>query len=400
MGIFQQNVGCHKNFIEIMAKLIQWQEIKNSRVILRLDLNVPLKDNAIESDFRISKSLPVINELLRRNNQLIILSHLGRPSVDKREPSLSLRIVCEHLSNMLGKPIKFINQLTDNITFDDYNIIMLENMRFYKGEVENDPELARDISAHGDVFVFDAFGVSHRQESSTTGLMNFLDYAAGPLIKSEVSAAKSILEDPQKPLCTIISGAKISTKISLLETFSDKADYLILGGGLLNTYLHCKGFELGDSLIERDLPQDIVNFFESESAEKIIMPLDFVCSSNVSLDNPKTRSISMVQSNEKVLDIGKKSIERYAEIIKKSSTVFWNGPLGYVEKKPYDNGTESIINILADSNCFSVIGGGDTVSVIESMGVKDKISYISTGGGALLKYIEGKDMSVIKKLGL
>ena len=383
-----------------MTKLIQWQEIKNSRVILRLDLNVPIKDNAIESDFRISKSLPVIKELLKRNNQLIILSHLGRPSVEKREASLSLRIVCEHLSSMLDERIKFINLVTDNMAFDDYKIIMLENMRFYKGEVENDPELARIISTHGDVFVFDAFGVSHRRESSTIGLMNFLDYAAGPLVESEVNAAKSILEDPDKPLCTIISGAKISTKIALIETFSDKADYLILGGGLLNTYLYCKGFELGDSLIERDLQQDILNFFESENAKKIIMPIDFVCSSDVSLDNPKTKSISMVQSKDKVLDIGTKSIKRYAEIIKKSSTVFWNGPLGYVEKKPYGKGTESIINVLADSNCFSVIGGGDTVSVIESMGVEDKISYISTGGGALLKYIEGKDMSVIKKLGL
>jgi len=383
-----------------MTKLIQWQDIKNSRVILRLDLNVPIKDNAIESDFRISKSLPVIKGLLKRNNQLIILSHLGRPSVEKREASLSLRIVCEHLSNMLDERIKFINLVTDSMAFDDYKIIMLENMRFYKGEVENDPELARIISTHGDVFVFDAFGVSHREESSTFGLMNFLDYAAGPLVESEVNAAKSILEDPDKPLCTIISGAKISTKITLIETFSDKADYLILGGGLLNTYLYCKGFELGDSLIERDLQQDILNFFESENAKKIIMPVDFVCSSDVSLDNPKTKSISMVQSKDKVLDIGTKSIKRYTEIIKKSSTVFWNGPLGYVEKKPYGKGTESIINVLADSNCFSVVGGGDTVSVIESMGVEDKISYISTGGGALLKYIEGKDMSVIKKLGL
>ena len=219
-----------------MTKLIQWQEIKNSRVILRLDLNVPLKENNIESDFRISKSLPVINELLMRNNQLIILSHLGRPSVEKREPSLSLRVVCEHLSDMLDKPIKFINQITDNITFDESRIIMLENIRFCKGEIENDVELAKIISNHGDVFVFDAFGVSHRQEASTTGLMNFLDYAAGPLIKSEVNTAKSILEDPKKPLCTIISGAKISTKITLIETLSDRADYLILGGGLLNTY--------------------------------------------------------------------------------------------------------------------------------------------------------------------
>ena len=400
MGIFQPNVGCYEYFIEIMTKLIQWQEIKNSRVILRLDLNVPLKDNIIESDFRISKSLPVIIELLKRNNELIILSHLGRPSVEKRESSLSLRVVCEHLSKMLDEPIKFITQFTDNITFDNYRIIMLENMRFCKGEIDNDPELARTISTYGDVFVFDAFGVSHRQESSTTGLMNFLDFAAGPLIESEVNAARSILENPAKPLCTIISGAKISTKISLIETFSDKADYLILGGGLLNTYLYCKGFELGDSLLERDLQQDIVNFFESENAKKIIMPIDLVCSADASLDNPKTKSISMVQSNDRVLDIGTKSIERYAEIIKKSSTVFWNGPLGYVEKKPYEKGTESIINVLAESNCFSVVGGGDTVSIIESMGVEDKISYISTGGGALLKYIEGKDMSVIKKLRL
>ena len=383
-----------------MTKLIQWQQIEDSRVILRLDLNVPHKNKIIESDFRISKSLPVINELLKRNNKIIILSHLGRPSVEKKESSLSLHVVCDHLSTMLGEPIKFMNQITDKITFGEHRIVMFENTRFCKGEVDNDLELAKTISSHGDVFVFDAFGVSHRQESSTTGLMNFLDYAPGPLIQSEVNTAKSILEDPKKPLCTIISGAKISTKITLIETFSDKADHLILGGGLLNTYLQCKGFEVGDSLVEKDLPQEVLSFFESESARKIIMPMDLVCSADASLDYPKIKSISMVQSNDKVLDIGTKSIERYAEIIKKSSTVFWNGPLGYVEKKPYDNGTESIINVLADSNCFSVIGGGDTVSVIENMGVQDQISYISTGGGALLKYIEGKDMYVIKKLGL
>ena len=383
-----------------MTKLIQWQQIEDSRVILRLDLNVPHKNNIIESDFRISKSLPVINELLKRNNKIIILSHLGRPSVEKKESSLSLHVVCDHLSTMLGEPIKFMNQITDKITFGEHRIVMFENTRFCKGEVDNDLELAKTIASHGDVFVFDAFGVSHRQESSTTGLMNFLDYAPGPLIQSEVNTAKSILEDPKKPLCTIISGAKISTKITLIETFSDRADHLILGGGLLNTYLQCKGFEVGDSLVEKDLPQEVLSFFESESAKKIIMPMDVVCSADASLDYPKIKSISMVQSNDKVLDIGTKSIERYAEIIKKSSTVFWNGPLGYVEKKPYDNGTESIINVLADSNCFSVIGGGDTVSVIENMGVQDEISYISTGGGALLKYIEGKDMYVIKKLGL
>ena len=383
-----------------MTKLIQWQQIEDSRVILRLDLNVPHRNNSIESDFRISKSLPVINELLKKNNKIIILSHLGRPSVEKKEPSLSLHVVCEHLSAMLGEPIKFMNQITDKITFGEYRIVMFENTRFCKGEVDNDLELAKTISSHGDVFVFDAFGVSHRQESSTTGLMNFLDYAPGPLIQSEVNTAKNILEDPKKPLCTIISGAKISTKITLIETFSDKADHLILGGGLLNTYLQCKGFEVGDSLVERDLQQEVLSFFESESAKKIIMPMDLVCSASASLDYPKIKSISMVQSNDKILDIGTKSIERYAEIINKSSTVFWNGPLGYVEKKPYDKGTESIINVLADSNCFSVIGGGDTVSVIENMGVQDKISYISTGGGALLKYIEGKDMYIIKKLGL
>ena len=383
-----------------MTKLIQWQEIKNSRVILRLDLNVPLQNNSIESDFRISKSLPIINELLKRNNQIIILSHLGRPSVEKREPSLSLQIVCEHLSNMLNEPIKFVTDIHDEISFGSNKIVMLENMRFFRGEIDNDNELAKALSNHGDVFVFDAFGVSHREESSTTGLMNHLDYAAGPLIQSEVTTAKNILENPKIPMCTIISGAKISTKITLIEAFSNKADFLILGGGLLNTYLYCKGFEVGESLIENDLQQDVQSFFESESAEKIIMPVDLVCSSDASLDSPKTKDISMVQSNDKILDIGAKSIKRYAKIINRCSTVFWNGPLGYVEKKPYDKGTRSIINVLADSNCFSVIGGGDTVSVIENMGVGNKISYISTGGGALLKYIEGKDMSVITKLGL
>ncbi|MBK46619.1 MAG: phosphoglycerate kinase [Gammaproteobacteria bacterium] len=383
-----------------MPKLLKWQDISNSRVLLRLDLNVPINNGVIDSDFRIIQSLPTIRKLLDNDNKVIILSHLGRPSTDRRDPSFSLKIIANYMSNQLNEEINLVDELDKDLVFENSRICMIENIRYFSGEKDNDQEFSRILSQHADYFVFDAFGVSHRTEASTYGLMNFLDYAPGPLIISEIENTDKILSEPKSPLCTIISGAKISTKLSLLKTFVSISDYVILGGGILNTYLYTNGYEIGNSLCEKDINTDYVDVFNHGNKNKIIMPRDVVCATGSSMDNYQTKDISMVQLDDKILDVGIESVKKYTQTINDCSTVFWNGPLGFVEKNPYDAGTKAIIKLLAESKCYSMIGGGDTVSVVEKMKLEDKISYISTGGGALLKYIEGKNMPVLEKLGL
>tara|TARA_B100001057_G_scaffold388600_1_gene396086 strand:+ start:5024 stop:6184 length:1161 start_codon:yes stop_codon:yes gene_type:complete len=383
-----------------MPKLLRWQCILNSKILLRLDLNVPIKNGIIDSDFRIIQSLPTIRNLLDNGNKIIILSHLGRPSSEKRDPSLSLKIIADRLSNYLDEKINLVDEIDKDLIFGKSRICMIENIRYFSGENDNAHDLSRILSHHADFFVFDAFGVSHRTEASTYGLMDFLDYAPGPLIISEIENTDKILSEPKGPLCTIISGAKISTKLPLIKTFTTISDYVILGGGILNTYLYLNNYEVGNSLCEKDINNDYIGVFNGVNKDKIIIPRDVVCSSGPSIDNYQTKDISMVQSSDKILDIGVESIKKYTQIINDCSTVFWNGPLGFVEKHPYDAGTKALIRLLAESKCYSMIGGGDTVSVVEEMKLTEKISYISTGGGALLKYIEGYKMPVLEKLGL
>ena len=383
-----------------MSKLVHWDEIQNSKVILRLDLNVPIRDNKIYSDFRIIKSIPTIRELLSRNNRIILLSHLGRPAINSDNASLSLEIVANYLSEKLQEKIIFYKNINNDISFTNHRIAMLENVRLFSGEQDNAESFSKKLSQLGDVFVFDAFGVAHRAESSTYGIMNYIDYSAGPLLLSEVRNAINVMQEPRRPLCTIISGAKISTKLTLLKTFIDKADHIILGGGILNTYLHAKDYEIGESICEKRMVDTMRKILNSTNSDKIVPPTDVVCCVNGDLSDYETKEISMIQSDDKILDVGPSSIEEYNKILRTSSTIFWNGPLGYVEHPPFDSGTKSILRVLAKSSSYTMIGGGDTVSLVEKMDLQDSISYLSTGGGALLKFIEGKEMPTLRKLGL
>ncbi len=383
-----------------MLKSIKNVDIVNKTVLLRLDLNVPIQDGKIQSNFRIIKSVPTILHLLKNDNSIIILSHLGRPNEGEIIPNLSLKKISQHLSKKLGHEIEFIENWIDGIKVEKNRIIMCENVRFQKGERANDKILSKKIASLGDIFVFDAFGVSHRKEASTYGVLDYIDSYIGLLVEDEINNANSILNSPRKPLLTIISGAKISTKIKMIHKLIEKSDFMILGGGVLNTFLNVLGYEIGQSLAEKEFVNEVKEIISGTHFHKIILPIDLVCSE---LDNPdqiKNRSVSMVQSNESIFDIGTQTINKYRTIIESSKTIFWNGPLGYVEKTPFDNGTVEILKMIASADNYSIIGGGDTVPIVEGLGLQNNITCLSTGGGSLLKYIEGESLPVLSKLGV
>ena len=384
-----------------MQKLLSKASIKNKIVLLRLDLNVPVFENKILSDFRITKSLKTIQDLLDNNNRIIILSHFGRPTEGHYDSKYSLERVSDRLQELLSQKVMLVKNWTDGVKFDDTtNIIMCENVRFEVGEKENSLSLSKKIASLGDVFIFDAFGVSHRKEASSYGVSDYLDAYAGHLLESEIINAKKLLSAQTRPLTTIISGAKISTKLTLIKKLILKSDHIILGGGILNTFLSAMGNNIGNSLVESSFINEAKEILNGEHSKKIIMPIDVVSTDSLSLDNPKNKKISMLQSNDKILDIGEKTTDRYIDIIRSSKTVFWNGPLGYIEKKPYDNGTIKISEAIASSETYSIVGGGDTIPVIEKLGLQNDFSYLSTGGGSLLKFIEGEDMPILTKLGM
>ena len=383
-----------------MPNLVDFDSIKNKTVILRLDLNVPIENGKIVNDFRLRKSLETIRALRSAGNKLIILSHLGRPAEGTTDQSLSLEPIHSYLAENLDEDIKFEREWLANLRNNIPTITLCENTRFLKGEKSNDEGLSRKISELGDIFVFDAFGVAHRKEASTYGVSNYIDYSAGPLLISEINNAQKLLKNFSTPLCTIVSGAKISTKLTLLNTFLEKSDHVILGGGILNTFLEAQGYTIGTSLSESSFLDESKKILNSENCKKIIFPDDVVCAEDGVLENPQTKDISMVKSSDKILDVGVDSISKYTKILRVCQTIFWNGPLGYVEKAPYDKGTSEIAKIIANADCFSAIGGGDTVPVIEKLGLNDQFSFLSTGGGALMKFFEGSNMPILTKLGL
>ena len=383
-----------------MPNLVDFESIKNKKVILRLDLNVPIENGKIVNDFRLRKSLETIRALRSVGNKLIILSHLGRPAEGTTDQSLSLEPIHAYLAENLDEDIKFEREWLANLRDNIPTITLCENTRFLNGEKSNDEGLSRKISELGDIFVFDAFGVAHRKEASTYGVSNYIDYSAGPLLISEIDNAQKLLKNFSKPLCTIVSGAKISSKLTLLNTFLEKSDHVILGGGILNTFLEAQGYTIGTSLSESSFLDESKKILNSENCKKIIFPDDVVCAEDGVLENPQTKDISMVKSSDKILDVGVDSISKYTKILRVCQTIFWNGPLGYVEKAPYDKGTSEIAKIIANADCFSAIGGGDTVPVIEKLGLNDQFSFLSTGGGALMKFFEGSNMPILTKLGL
>ena len=382
-----------------MLRTLRKSNIKNKVVILRLDLNVPVFNNKILSDFRIIKSIPTIKYLLKNNNKIIIISHFGRPKEGEYVKEYSLKKVSKHLSSKINLEVKLVKDWTNGINFTDSNVVMCENIRFQKGEKSNSATLSKLIATLGDVYVFDAFGVAHRKEASTFGVTSFIDSYAGLLIEDEIKNINKLVTNTKSPLVTIISGAKVSTKLNLINSLINKTDYMIIGGGILNTFLAALNYNIGLSLYEKSFVDEAKKIIESANFNKIILPIDVVCSDDRQPDNPQNKLISMVQSSDKILDVGKKTLNKYTDIVKNAKTVFWNGPLGYLEQKPYDFGTIQLSKAIASANNFSIIGGGDTIPIIEKLGIENDISCLSTGGGSLLKYIEGEKLPILEKLG-
>jgi len=382
-----------------MLRTLRKSNIKNKVVILRLDLNVPVFNNKILSDFRIIKSIPTIEYLLKNNNKIIIISHFGRPKEGEYVKEYSLEKVSKRLSSKINLKVKLVKDWSNGIKFTDSNVVMCENIRFQKGEKSNNTALSKLIATLGDVYVFDAFGVAHRKEASTFGVTSFIDSYAGLLIEDEIKNINKLVTNTKSPLVTIISGAKVSTKLNLINSLINKTDYMIIGGGILNTFLAALNYNIGLSLYEKSFVDEAKKIIKSTNFKKIILPIDVVCSDDRQLDNPQNKLISMVQSSDKILDVGKKTLSKYIDIVKNAKTVFWNGPLGYLEQKPYDFGTIQLSKAIASANNFSIIGGGDTIPIIEKLGIENDISCLSTGGGSLLKYIEGEKLPILEKLG-
>ena len=373
------------------------EEIIDKKVLVRLDYNVPIEDGIILNDFRIRQTYNTLNSLLDNNNKLIIASHLGRPTEGFYDESLSLEPICKYLSTKLNKKIQFIKDFKDTIDFSNYDIAMLENVRFNIGEKKCDPKLSQTIASMADIFVFDAFSVSHRSECTTTGVSNYLETVAGLNIRYEIQTINKLINEQSRPMTIIISGAKVSTKIVLIKKLLTKCDYMILGGGILNTFLKAKGHEVGKSLLEEGYVGDAVKILESDFANKIFFPSDFSCVTENGIANVE---LSRISNNDSIYDLGTVSINEIKSIVRKSASVFWNGPLGYVEKKPFNKGTEELAKAIADHNCFSIVGGGDTLPIIENLKLQNGYNCISTGGGSLLTYLEGGSLPIIDKLNL
>ncbi len=378
-------------------------DLQNKRVLIREDLNVPL-DNAlhITSDARIRAILPTIELALQKGAAVIIMSHLGRPTEGHYEEQFSLAPVAKRLGELLGKPVKFIKDWLEGVNVKPGEIVLCENVRFNPGEKKDEENLAKKMAALCDVFVMDAFATAHRAEASTHAVAKFAPIAcAGPLLQAELDALGKALEKPARPLLAIVGGSKVSTKLTVLETLMTKVDQLIVGGGIANTFLAALGYSVGKSLYEPDLLPAAKNLMQQAKARgnAIPLPTDVVVSNEFSATaKPTIKKITDIKPEEMILDIGPETAKAYAEIIAKAGTIVWNGPVGVFEIEAFSHGTQALAHAIANSKAFSIAGGGDTLAAIDKYNIADKLSYISTGGGAFLEFLEGKPLPAVEVL--
>lgn len=370
-------------------------DVARKRVLIREDFNVPIADGKVQSDLRIRAALPGIKQALAAGAKVRLMSHLGRPEAGKFEEKYSLRPVAVCLKELLGIPVKFVNTGLETVISDSDLLVLYENVRFLPGETENSAVLAKQMASLCDVFVMDAFGSAHRAHASTTGVAEYAPIAvAGPLLTQEINALDQIMLKPQRPLIAIIGGAKVSTKLDVLSSLTSIANSLIIGGGMANTLLAALGHNVGESLYEPDLIPEAKKLFAlaQQCNCQIMLPSDVV------VESGEQKDITQIINNEKIMDVGNATIQDYIAVIKQAKTILWNGPLGVFEQPEFAHGTEQLARAIASSNAFSVAGGGDTITAIDKFGLSDKISYISTGGGAFLEYIEGKQLPSIVAL--
>ncbi|TYB10864.1 phosphoglycerate kinase [Aggregatibacter actinomycetemcomitans] len=372
-------------------------DLNGKRVFIRADLNVPVKDGKITSDARIRATIPTLKLALEKGAKVMVTSHLGRPTEGEFKPEDSLQPVVDYLNEHLDVPVRLVRDYLDGVDVKPGEIVVLENVRMNKGEKKNDPELGKKYAALCDVFVMDAFGTAHRAQASTYGVAEFAPIAcAGPLLVAELDALGKALKEPARPMVAIVGGSKVSTKLEVLNSLSKIADQIIVGGGIANTFIAAAGHNVGKSLYEADL---IPVAKELAASTDIPVPVDVRVGTEFSETASATeKSVTEVKDDESIFDIGDKSAEQLADIIKNAKTVLWNGPVGVFEFPNFRKGTEIISRAIANSDAFSIAGGGDTLAAIDLFGIADKISYISTGGGAFLEFVEGKVLPAVEIL--
>ncbi len=377
-------------------------DLAGKRVLIRQDLNVPLKEGAVSDDTRIRASLPTIQKALEGGAKVMIMSHLGRPTEGEYSDEYSLAPVAAYMGELLGRDVKLVKAYLDGVELADGEVAILENVRFNAGEKKNDDALAKQYAALCDVFVMDAFGTAHRAQASTHGVSKFAPTAcAGPLLAGELEALGKALDNPARPMVAIVGGSKVSTKLTVLESLSKIVDQLIVGGGIANTFIAAAGYNVGKSLYEADLVETAKKLTADAQGRggDIPVPADVVCAKEFSESAAaELKKASDVADDDMIFDIGPESAKELAEILKNAGTIVWNGPVGVFEFDQFGEGTKAIANAIAESPAFSIAGGGDTLAAVSKYGIADKVSYISTGGGAFLEFLEGKKLPAVEIL--
>jgi phosphoglycerate kinase len=387
-----------------MAAILRMTDIDlaGKRVLIREDLNVPIQDGVVTSDARIRAALPTIRLALERGARVMLMSHLGRPKEGEFDPALSLEPVALRLSELLGRKVPLVRDWLDGIDPQQGEAVLCENVRFNKGEKKDAEELARKMAGLCDVYVMDAFGTAHRAEASTHGVARFAPVAcAGPLLVNELVALEQAIDNPARPLVAIVGGSKVSTKLTVLESLLAKVDRLIVGGGIANTFLAALGQPIGKSLHEPDMI-DTARKLIGQARERgvdIPIPTDVVVAKEFAASaEADVKDVSAVAEDDMILDIGPDTAERFAGVVAGAGTIVWNGPVGVFEYDQFGEGTKTLAKAIAQSGAFSLAGGGDTLAAIEKYGVEEGISYISTGGGAFLEFVEGKTLPAVAML--
>ncbi len=376
-------------------------DLSGRRVLIREDLNVPVADGRVTSDARIRAALPTIEAALEAGAAVMVTSHLGRPTEGQPEEKFSLQPVADHLAGLLGRDVPLVRDWIDGVEVDPGSVVLLENVRFLEGEKKCDEALSRKMAALCDVYVMDAFGTAHRAQASTYGVGEHAAVAcAGPLLAAELDALAKALDNPARPFVAIVGGSKVSTKLTVLGALAEKVDTLIVGGGIANTFIAAAGHGVGRSLYEADM-LDTARELAANAADRADIPVpdDVICADAFAADaNATTRAVSEVQDGEMILDIGPDTARRFAAILENAGTIIWNGPVGVFEFDRFGEGTRALAEAIAASSAFSVAGGGDTLAAIDKYGVRDGMSYISTGGGAFLEFVEGKKLPAVEML--
>jgi phosphoglycerate kinase len=378
-------------------------DLFGKRVLIRQDLNVPVKNGEITSDQRIKASLPTIQHCINSGARVMIMSHLGRPTEGAPEEQYSLKPVADYLTRSLGKDVELVTDyLQEPAAMSDGDVVLLENVRFNAGEKTDDESLARQYAELCDIYVMDAFGTAHRAQASTHGVGNYAPVAcAGPLLAGELEALTQALDNPKRPLVAIVGGSKVSTKLTVLDTLSETVDQLIPGGGIANTFIAAAGYNVGKSLVEVDLVPEARRLISNAQAagREIPVPVDVVCGKEFSEQAEAViKGVEMVEDDDMIFDIGPKTAAQFADMMQSAATIVWNGPVGVFEFDQFGEGTRILAQAIASSDAFSIAGGGDTLAAVDKYGISDAISYISTGGGAFLEFLEGKQLPAVAML--